>query len=656
MSAKVKAKFQWNTGQRKMIVCVHSAKNVTEGKPVHELTVKVKANKKTVTKTPKSIKSANPVWSHFVFFETCPTSLMFLLGDGSKKEFGQFQMNEIQTFSDDQLHTVEGELTARKAKQKVTGSITIRFFITKLPDRRSAFTGTEKKMYFYDNYNEFFKTGDLILYSGRSPLDVVLQLNSGVPYSHVGMIVEVPNPITDKRSLYVLEVTQDLDGMIDMLTKTPKNGINMFPLHERFHNYFGNAIWWLPRSEQLDLRSENSLLKYMTALHMKTNPANVTPSPILPENLTDFLLNFGYSLKYPETLPELWGPILMINTLEQGVVYTVPTISRATSTIRLNKEHMVKKGLEYTSPFPEWSEARKASICVEDLTKLKGFATQYLVCCSSSLNHYVLDKSLKYSEVSEGVPGVNQPLLGSSLLFDAPLLLSKATTEAQLERQKRVQNMIINEGQGLNALGEQGSQSDDIISESEGEDEALEALRKQALIQADRPDNDDSEETGSSLSLSNSGLTPIPPAGAQAPTGQPNLANSGAPNPFLTSPPAGPNLSSSGPIAPNPFLNATPAEPQFPWKEYTAQDGTGRIYYHNAAENKSIWVPPPGWEEYKAQLAVFHLAKSQQSEAARHSISVSQPRNPIPNPFASVEKQPEQFPQQIAAFNPFLNN
>lgn len=26
-------------------------------------------------------------------------------------------------------------------------------------------------------------------------------------------------------------------------------------------------------------------------------------------------------MKYPETLTELWGPIMMLNTLEQGIVY-----------------------------------------------------------------------------------------------------------------------------------------------------------------------------------------------------------------------------------------------------------------------------------------------------------------------------------------------
>lgn len=60
------------------------------------------------------------------------------------------------------------------------------------------------------------------------------------------MVVEVPNAVTEQRSLYVMEVTQDLDGMLDMFFMAPRNGISLFPLMERFHNYFGNAIWWLP--------------------------------------------------------------------------------------------------------------------------------------------------------------------------------------------------------------------------------------------------------------------------------------------------------------------------------------------------------------------------------------------------------------------------
>jgi hypothetical protein len=60
----------------------------------------------------------------------------------------------------------------------------------------------------------------------------------------VGLIVEMPNPITEVRELYLLEVTQNPDKMIDVFFQAPRNGFSFFKLFERIHHYCGSAIWW----------------------------------------------------------------------------------------------------------------------------------------------------------------------------------------------------------------------------------------------------------------------------------------------------------------------------------------------------------------------------------------------------------------------------
>ena len=43
----------------------------------------------------------------------------------------------------------------------------------------------------------------------------VSHINLGTNYSHVGLIVEMPNPFTDARELFLLEATQNKDNLID---------------------------------------------------------------------------------------------------------------------------------------------------------------------------------------------------------------------------------------------------------------------------------------------------------------------------------------------------------------------------------------------------------------------------------------------------------
>lgn len=56
--------------------------------------------------------------------------------------------------------------------------------------RRDQREDQEQVSYFYDNFENTMKTGDLVLYSGRGPVHDLLKLRLNVPFTHVGMVRE----------------------------------------------------------------------------------------------------------------------------------------------------------------------------------------------------------------------------------------------------------------------------------------------------------------------------------------------------------------------------------------------------------------------------------------------------------------------------------
>ncbi len=86
---------------------------------------------------------------------------------------------------------------------------------------------------------------------------------SGSKYSRVGMVVELPNKYTQKKKLYILEVSRNIENFLDafdvrfkillllLLTivrikDKPICGVNLFRMHERLHAFYGTDIWWCP--------------------------------------------------------------------------------------------------------------------------------------------------------------------------------------------------------------------------------------------------------------------------------------------------------------------------------------------------------------------------------------------------------------------------
>lgn len=55
------------------------------------------------------------------------------------------------------------------------------------------------------------KTGDLILFAGKSVISSAIMCITGIPFSSLGMVIRLPDKYTKKEKLFVIEISDDAD-------------------------------------------------------------------------------------------------------------------------------------------------------------------------------------------------------------------------------------------------------------------------------------------------------------------------------------------------------------------------------------------------------------------------------------------------------------
>lgn len=95
------------------------------------------------------------------------------------------------------------------------------------------------------------KTGDLLLFHESGLLGSAISLATNTFYSRVGMVLRLPDKYTEKEKVFLLEITQNPQTAINVVTEQPTNGICLFRLWERLHSMKGGSIWLLPLTEPL---------------------------------------------------------------------------------------------------------------------------------------------------------------------------------------------------------------------------------------------------------------------------------------------------------------------------------------------------------------------------------------------------------------------
>jgi hypothetical protein len=147
-------------------------------------------------------------------------------------------------------------LQARAGKKdKVQGKIHIRFLYSCSPETKPT-EDRGQQIFFYDDYIDSFKTGDLIAYNGIGVLHSMTKLATNSPYSHVGMIFRLPNKWTRRDDLFVLEVAKNNEGFLDAFLERPHSGVALYRLFERIHQFQGTKIWWAPLQANISIDTQ----------------------------------------------------------------------------------------------------------------------------------------------------------------------------------------------------------------------------------------------------------------------------------------------------------------------------------------------------------------------------------------------------------------
>lgn len=91
----------------------------------------------------------------------------------------------------------------------------------------------------YHEIRSQLKTGDIILFSGKSAVSNLIKLFSGGKWSHVGLVVRMP-AFEDAVLLWEATPINDIaDVELDQTTK----GVQLVPLSQRLTKYRGEASW-----------------------------------------------------------------------------------------------------------------------------------------------------------------------------------------------------------------------------------------------------------------------------------------------------------------------------------------------------------------------------------------------------------------------------
>ena len=218
----------WNKFSHKLFVYVLEAKDLAAASkdgssdPCLKLTMGKATFKGKVFK-----KTLDPVFSDLFFFvDPDDMNCRLEVWDTKKGKFlGQCDVCHLDTMEDEKVLDVWMDLQPRpkKKKEPVSGKVHVRAYYSKAGETLPPGQAPEYKAFFH-NYIGQFKTGDLILYSGVGVLPALTKVMTGCPYSHVGLVVEMPNRWTKLPELYVVELFRNPDNYLDVMSGTVLEG------------------------------------------------------------------------------------------------------------------------------------------------------------------------------------------------------------------------------------------------------------------------------------------------------------------------------------------------------------------------------------------------------------------------------------------------
>lgn len=113
-----------------------------------------------------------------------------------------------------------------------------------------------------DPDNGRFRTGDIVLFSGRGLASDVIRLATRSHWSHVGMVVELP----EYADLLLIEATT-LSESADVRAKRAVTGVGLVPLATKVQEYPGDVAWRAWRGAAPSQAQARMLARMVRRLH-----------------------------------------------------------------------------------------------------------------------------------------------------------------------------------------------------------------------------------------------------------------------------------------------------------------------------------------------------------------------------------------------------
>jgi hypothetical protein len=269
-----------------LLYTIVAAKGLGIDKPT-ELFVRISSKGyKEKTKTAK--KDLAPTWNDIFYIETCPASLDFSVcsPDGlSEKFWGECSFLDLASVPNEVVVERWIDLVAgsTKTKRTISGQLQVRCVRTVLPTNRSLLPSTAVELHYEHRRLKKFRSGDLILYAGGGPQHTAMRLESGLNYSNVGILLELQNKWTKVMEWYVVEATENTEGVVDPFADSRGPGLRIFRLEDRLHSFHGPVVWWVPQGSPIEDDQVDILRRWVLSAHDASKDRPFPPPD--PKNL-----------------------------------------------------------------------------------------------------------------------------------------------------------------------------------------------------------------------------------------------------------------------------------------------------------------------------------------------------------------------------------
>lgn len=139
---------------------------------------------------------------------------------------------------------------------------------------------------------ENMKVGDLIVYSGYSIADKLIQWKTGSPYSHVAIVCDVNNSLRSFDRVLIIEASTST-RLNNFNGQAAVRGVQVHLLTEWIDAYKGQGeIWWLPLSTKLSTDGQARMQTWLSDIFDRQVQYSNLKTLLLGLNLT-----FGLKLR-----------------------------------------------------------------------------------------------------------------------------------------------------------------------------------------------------------------------------------------------------------------------------------------------------------------------------------------------------------------------